>query len=121
MNYELAKKLKNHGYPQILIDAQTYEGMQASLRADEARLNNGERIHIPTLEELIDACIEEDDKFWLYYSGGWWNASVLKAKFKRDNPIERMDSNKIDAKGKGRKEAVANLFLKVKEVELINN
>ena len=44
MNYELAKELKDAGFPQ--------------LRPVEHAPNSDEPLYIPTLEELIDACGE---------------------------------------------------------------
>jgi hypothetical protein len=59
MEYELAKKLQEAGFPQDLTDPSTYYDEQRQQVAwkenDESKIPNN-YVKIPTLEELIEAC-----------------------------------------------------------------
>lgn len=86
MDYKLAKKLKNAGYPQKSKNAVSF-----------SISDNKESVYLPTLEELIEACkparillTEEKEGQWFAFS----NTSVK-------------------AKGVTPEQAVANLWLNV--------
>jgi len=95
MNYELAKKLKDAGFPQIEHYDETDDLLQFHI--------NNEFISIPTLSELIDACgdgfrflIHEKDPRSLKE----WRCNNDKSEWKEDGFW-----------GKTPEEAVANLWL----------
>jgi len=104
MNYKLAKKLKDAGFPQRWGNYQTKDGCVYNRSSKN-------RAHVPDLSELIDACgdgyfrlengrdrnmVSETNKegvFWMAYRG--------------------LGTEAIQACGNTRKEAVANLWLKL--------
>ena len=106
MNYELAKKLKDAGFPMPLsaIDE----------RVREAFGENGKVYLFPTLSELIEACGKDFDSleyvkqgteepsntFWLEEQGRW----IATASDEDGNTME-------DIASKTPEEAVANLWL----------
>ena len=101
MNYELAKKLKEAGWPQKQGEPYSYvlaDGSRVfwvdTLSDDDERYVS--KCYIPTLEELIDAC---DKRLWALFNedDGWYT--------RKDNP------NGMDFKGSTPIEAVANLYL----------
>jgi hypothetical protein len=60
MNYELAKQLKEAGFPQDILH---YQGKDVGLKimsldANSRSLHRDNPLYFPTLEELIDACGE---------------------------------------------------------------
>lgn len=88
MNYELAKKLKDAGFPQT---------------DDEQRTANhpdgvSDWAYCPTLEELIEACGNTFDAL-IFNADGRWTCSGSGSIVEGDTP----------------EEAVANLYLKLHE------
>jgi hypothetical protein len=79
MNYELALKLKEAGFPQ---SNASYEGKDAWVNIDNVHCNNiiSDAIYCPTPSELIEACITFKDElgnqggFALIRDGSCWNA-----------------------------------------------
>jgi hypothetical protein len=71
MNYELAKLLKDAGFPQIKRSERKHGGVW--------RIENDETIMVPTLQELIDACGED---FWCLIKSqlkpGIWKAQSYR-------------------------------------------
>lgn len=105
MNYELAKKLKEAGFPQPI-----YAGINFFDGTDDTPLKwmdffpyrESEYVKIPTLSELIEAC-GQDFVVLKKLENGWYAASD-----KTDFP----DGNRIEVAGWGTpEEAVANLWL----------
>lgn len=103
MDYELCKKLKDAGFPQMTND---HRDLLFPSSKEEDRFANsiGESwlfAYNPTLSELIEAC---GDRFHMLLSG--WSA------------LERYDwdiesSNGMEGKGSTPEEAVANLWLEL--------
>lgn len=97
MNYELAKKLKDAGFPfkKLFIDDLDY--------------------YIPTLSELIEACDPKSGKFGDFYlqclGSKLWNAGFTVFHV---NPRVEVDSHRFE--GSTPEEAVANLYLALKGV-----
>ncbi len=93
MNYELAKKLKNAGFPQKGMDCNWITNPEAEL----------EEIYVPTLSELIEAC---GDKFYGIHRmvSGIWIAFMYD--------IED-SSRQVEAPGSTPEEAVALLWLEL--------
>ena len=63
MDYELAKSLMDAGFPQI--------GKGSSIGSlDKLVWRSGDRVYVPTLEELIDACGENFGSLDKQHDGG---------------------------------------------------
>lgn len=90
MNYELAKQLKEAGFPRHYF---FYPENEIQLP--------GSPIRLPNLSELIEACYV--DRFRLYDEGGWWSASGYHMRG-------------FTEEGKTPEEAVARLWLALKGV-----
>ncbi len=56
MNYELAKKLKDAGFPQNKGGGRNYFISEACYKGDYYTRNAPSRAYVPTLSELIEAC-----------------------------------------------------------------
>ena len=54
MNYELAKELKDAGFPQS--NTVTFKEAPGATRTMQEMLDSGDYCTVPTLEELIEAC-----------------------------------------------------------------
>ena len=100
MNYELAKKLKDAGFPLYSPDLFSAGVWEIDTKA----------FHVPTLSELIEACGEnfaslgncrkEGKRFWL---AEYWNNPGMQA------PGLRIEGNTPE-------EAVANLWLQLHDI-----
>ncbi len=92
MNYELAKRLKDAGFPfeECSLTDCSYVG--PSLDGD-----NGKNYHYPTLEELIEACGDEFDFLHMTPTRGSWAC--------------HSQSNEAFGAGSTPTEAVARLWL----------
>lgn len=113
MNYELAKKLKDAGFPQRVTYSTEYTGAKAYtsdgelIEFDDGFWRNGSPIYyVPTLSELIDVC-GEDFRMLLLHT---------QYKKKLSEPWETIPNKKRrpeikGCKGKTPEEAVANLWL----------
>jgi hypothetical protein len=67
MNYELAKELKDAGFPQ--------EGNGARIAPpDKIVVRRDDFAYAPTLEELIEACGENFMRLENVAVNGWWEA-----------------------------------------------
>ena len=98
MNYELIKKLKDAGFP------------VETRPADNTDVSNGTHYFIPTLSELIEACGEGLDSMFRIgelsqhgkkiFDKGWY---------------ARNGDDSIDGTGATPEEAVANLWLALKD------
>lgn len=97
MNYELAKQLKDAGFPQQIHDDAMYVDSDGrSTHEPTIHWLNGEIAYIPTLSELIAAC--GDDFIRLDKCAHDWWATGL---------VDGWD----EFNGKTPEEAVANLWL----------
>ena len=119
MTYELARQLKDAGFPQKgswedhegLRYWSTYDGGASEkhpeiINADEANFGFMENLYyIPTLDELIEACGEGFGEL-AYYGNNKWGATPMS--FKSEKEKDYVD-------GKTPTEAVANLWLKLQE------
>jgi len=80
MNYELAKELKDAGFPQQLWTGQSYyyEGGDNALLSDgfQENENVSDKIKIPTLSELIEACGEGAFMLLNKGDGTYWVAAL---------------------------------------------
>ncbi len=72
MNYELAKELKDAGYPQELRRGTYYNPQDYQVCIDAGITK--ENVYIPNLSELINAC--GDDFFALHKTKTGWEAST---------------------------------------------
>lgn len=99
MNYELAKKLKEAGFPQKGI----YEGTTYNLSdIKKVGVNIGD-VYIPTLSELIEACGDDFEVIWK----GWGSTKWLAA------PRTSYGDPEDYSEGCTPEEAVANLWLEL--------
>lgn len=83
MNYELAKELKDAGFPQWAEEPRTgaraYTNEREIVEYDDGFWRNGEPVYsIPTLEELIEACGD----IVLWKNGEQWSADFFNGKDK---------------------------------------
>lgn len=113
LSYETAKKLKEAGFPTIQMTDDEMSHYQ------QVEIFDGVCYHIPTLEELIEACnpLASDD-FSLEIDGNEWKVNFLYVGYfdcwKGIKPNEDGLYNiNIEVKDSSRKEAVANLWLKL--------
>lgn len=103
MNYELAKELKDAGFPQK--ERSIIVGNEDSFVADPTRLN--EWLYAPTLSELIEACgerfagIEKDP---VVRGAEEWSAAAWVE-------LEGDDGRQVSEFGPTPEEAVARLWL----------
>ncbi len=102
MNYELALKLKESGFPQTCKDDQVYfEGFTVN-RSEKS-------VCCPTLSELIEAC--GDDLKTLYkFTDDIWEATGEDC---TKDEWEKWDG--LRARGSTPEEAVANLWLELQK------
>lgn len=91
MKYELAKQLKDAGFPQL----------------DFGGFNHSEDLNYPTLSELIEACGEDLDS--LFRIGELWNANGIK-EFE-NGWYARNGDDTVNEQGATPEEAVAKLWL----------
>jgi hypothetical protein len=108
MNYELAKQLKEAGFPQNLDGNRNIAGGPMMF---EVGLPDKERCYVPTLSELIEACGIQFDK--LYYrpigsnledgKGAWFARKMY--------PLDYRPLKMLDQRGSTPDEAVARLWL----------
>lgn len=112
MTYELAKKLKESGFPQ--------KNGEAYLMNDKYEIVSEMGLYNPSLEELIEAC---GSKLNLFECEGYW--AVIKTKESilqkntEGNPyivIETIER----ATGKDSLEAVAKLWIKLRKISNYN-
>ncbi len=102
MNYKLAKKLKDAGFPQSPKNKEVWTYQFENM--DE---ETGECVRIPTLSELIEACGEGIGTIWKSPVDHKWHACTM------------VESNHLESDGyKYPEEAVANLWLKLNEQEI---
>ncbi len=99
MNYELAKQLKDAGFPQNGNGEPQY--FKDGVRDRTEFGHRYERLYIPTLEELIEAC--GDGFNGLHKAGTAWLASTLKG------------TGEFDGAGETPTEAVARLWLALQD------
>lgn len=101
MNYEIAKELKEAGFPQVIWRGQNYDDERKVAVIAENFMENeaiGEKVYIPALSELIEACGEQvfDLVRRKTVAGNWyWEAETEVAYGEGSTP----------------EEAVANLWL----------
>lgn len=115
MNYELAKKLKDAGFPQHIEDDLDYDR-----DGIEVVFPSGERVYVPSLSELIDACGEDFEAlvrinkpkviWWAYPTEEWHKNSKHSYVF----DCYRGKRGEYEC-GLEPEEAVAKLWLKLKE------
>ena len=67
MNYELAKELKEAGFPQIVREGKFLYGTP-----NELVIHGYEWCYAPTLSELIEACGTNFSSLLKMDRGGWW-------------------------------------------------
>lgn len=72
MNYELAKELKEAGFPQ-----RQEGGLFTNFPEQGAYTPAYEALYVPTLEELIEACVTKlDHEFKLVHAPAGWSAGL---------------------------------------------
>jgi hypothetical protein len=71
MNYELAKQLNDAGFPQG-------GNGRSILPPDQIVARSHDRVYVPTLSELIEACVASRPgaPFRLYHKNGKWRAQL---------------------------------------------
>ena len=126
MKYELAKKLKDAGFPQRfktgsfyadkenadferMQEAMFYFGEEREAGTPEEALVTEQCISIPTLEELIEACGGRCTYLWKTVDG--WVAG--EAQKRGDNAM--FDAKYTECSGQTPEEAVAKLWLEIKK------
>lgn len=118
MNYELAKQLKDAGFPQSGKGERLWAFPSKQLLKDNDGLvqkiveEKGESIYVPTLEELIEGCGE----IVLWQIGETFYAVKLTNEMKEQGMVDEsyLDfSNEPVFEGKTPKIAVAKLYLEL--------
>lgn len=99
MKYELAKKLKDAGFPQKFIFPDDLE-----LKARVAMARDEDIVTYPNLSELIEACGDGFEYLNRVHGGGWVAGT-------HDTPIEGTLGVSNFENGTTPEEAVANLWL----------
>ena len=110
IDYKLAKKLKDVGFPQKGEGKYYLDGGKGFLEPD-VRLNANEgslSVYIPTLSELIDACGDEFDA--LKKGRGFIMGEIILFK-----ATGRNNKCIVLIEGKSPEEAVAKLYIKLNE------
>ena len=126
MQFELAEKLKNAGFPQEgkphLFGSRYYvpevvDGKLAHIDVDgsdiyieESNEWNKNKTYIPTLSELIDACGEKFNSLRKIFLEEDFDGLIGDAWMTETGESERVKSYYY---GKTKKEAVANLYLEI--------
>ena len=106
MNYELAKQLKDAGFPQELTSGR--RGYLSSGGVPVGADIIAAQCYFPALEELIEACGE---RLILFETRGTWHASKWGGNYCADHYID--DSLDGLHKAEKPKEAVAKLWLAI--------
>ncbi len=136
MNYELAKKLKDAGFPQKDLYKECPHGVPQTTAMIEHAVNGEGALHPecadgsnavyrPTLEELIDACGKDGHLFLNLFhecpdgDEGWEAVAEKDAATHAPRRVSGRESvkNYIETSGHGKTpiDAVANLWLKLNE------
>lgn len=98
ISYELAKKLKDAGFPQ--------KGRDDYCRSTGS--DGEDFVYTPTLSELIKACMKEGHHFNMGGCSFWWAIRRGEGNQKTDVPVQT---------GQTPEEAVANLYLALNKKE----
>lgn len=117
MNYELCKKLKEAGFPQRLDG----KGIFIDSEGNNSMMLSSQKVYVPTLSELIEACgekfgcltleksfiISERGKTWWKAGGGFfdWDSNM--------NICDESGTWEIECDGSTPEEATANLWLEL--------
>lgn len=110
MNYELAKKLKDAGFPQQTLLG-IWKDATEPMRLEDCPKTWGDTLACPTLEELIEACGDKFSTLEHYNSEYPENHWITKnGRWHADYKINDEDEFEC-ASGKTAAEAVANLWL----------
>lgn len=119
MNFELAKKLKESGFP--------YLNYKKSGYAYRGEGESSEWVEKPILSELIDECMENEKYFCLTQESGdgdgvskkisFWRASIIVKNNHVEENTNQWINESIEKIGEGKtpEEAVANLWLALKD------
>lgn len=108
ITYELAKKLKDAGFPQEILNEVSIRGLDARTRS----YHRNQDIYYPTLEELIEACGEEGFEFLSVLKKASKNPSCgSPSVWQAAGPSDGMGENRQEGFGDSPSEAVANLWL----------
>lgn len=112
MTYELATKLKEAGFSQVMGNG---EFLMGNLEEDETGLRTTNSVYVPNLSELIEACGE---KVCLVEQNGKWNA------LKHNNIIQMVNAAALQmfitgylGSGATPDEAAATLWLALQKNE----
>lgn len=112
LKYELAKKLKDAGFP-FNPKRDWDKSDWFWLPIDKMTKDDREKCYIPTPSELIDAC---GDKFWKLHKGkspidAKWTAHGWNGEYIGNTNYKKF----IFGQGNDKEEAVANLWLKLND------
>jgi len=113
MNYSLAKKLKDNGFPQEtkMRHYHPIHGMAVGIPHPDT-LIDPEVVALPTLEELIEACGKShcEDNLVIWFYDGLFMAGYLQ---RGEMGKHYVDGYPTHEKGSTLEEAVANLWLAI--------
>mgnify|MGYP003642108976 CR=1 FL=1 len=118
MTYELAKKLKEAGFPQIDMESGQREVWPLVCDPDEMSDKewnekcNDKSVYVPTLSELIEAC--EKKSLGVMFTNEFyeWNGWQALADVTSVNALSMGEVGAdVEVKGSTLEEAVANLYL----------
>lgn len=111
INYELAKRLKDAGFPQKEEDNSGLISFYISPRGSIIRWDyrDDEDVFLPTLSELIEACLSEKVDDWFSLNENWYEGSKTWRACMNHGVTRPED----DGYGSTPEEAVANLWLEL--------
>lgn len=101
MTYELAKQLKDEGFPLKEVPKGIKTEREAFI------FNSSEIFYVPTLSELIEAC-GEDFRSLRKEGGIWWAITIYA-----EMPLYKGDKPCTAIKGYSPEEAVAKLWIEL--------
>lgn len=111
MNYKLAKKLKDAGFPQTITGTQYYAA-PINVITDNDDISNRIRewVYSPTLPELISACGDaQEGSGFLFFSH--YLTDSKRRWYAEGRKVTEGRINKISSTGSSPEEAVAELWL----------
>lgn len=117
MNYELAKKLREAGFPQRPNGGEFIDG---DIESDETGIITTNSVYAPILEELIEACNPQkgDEMAIETYAGGWraiYNYVGYIEHSEKFKDGDDMFDVSIKVEGSTPSEVVAHLWLALNE------
>ena len=122
MNYELAKKLKDAGWPQSIEGMKCVWGIDpdgkiAGVNGEKGAMMSDGFLRLPNLSELIEACgngifnLLRQSQFHQQETGFKWKATFADVSKMEGLSVSEAERIMVDGLGSTPEEAVVNLWL----------